>query len=133
MDKLIAFAVTLVIAAIIVGIFMVVGQHNAAHFYTPGVKLYGEGDYGGAKSDFESQVQESPNDDEALYYLGMCEVRTGDPVDGRMHLQLALANEEAKSHWQQRWVIKDATEALQALDTPQSQAPSSGQPVQNPN
>jgi Tfp pilus assembly protein PilF len=52
-----------------------------AHEYnTEGVRLYQQGNFGGAQQDFQAALQLNPGDADLVYNIGQCQERQNDPV-----------------------------------------------------
>lgn len=66
-----------------------------------GFKAYERGDYLTAAGRYEPVTDQYPSDWEAHYYLGMCYLELGKPVQAQTELEQALITKEYSSVWTQ--------------------------------
>lgn len=67
------------------------GSGGPARAFRDAMKLYSTGDYAAASGGLRAEIASSPGSVEARYYLGICELLSGDPTGGIAELGRVIA------------------------------------------
>lgn len=66
---------------------------------------YKAGDYAAALGEFEALDQEYPQEEQVLFYAGICELSRDNPAAGRAYLEQVLDLPDHRSEVQAKWYI----------------------------